>query len=82
MRLGTRWSIGRTVPVQLPDSMVLAIRTVENELHLMRTDTKDLRWTLTWVEDRPVIDLDDGTQIRHGRGDDSVTIERCYADFS
>jgi len=82
VRLGTRWGVGDTVPVRLPEQVVLAVRTVEDELNSAGIDTHDLRWTLTWLEDLPVVDLDEGTQIRCNRDDDSITIERGYADFS
>ncbi len=82
MKLGTRWRVGRNVPVHLPESIVLAIRTVENELDSVHADTNDLRWTLTWLEGQPIVDLDDGTQIRRNHDGDSVVIERGYADFS
>jgi hypothetical protein len=39
-----------------------AIRSVEAEL--AGVDTTNWRWTLTWLEGRPVVELDDGTTIR------------------
>jgi hypothetical protein len=30
----------------------------------MDTDTANWRWTLTWLEGKPVVELDDGTVIR------------------
>jgi hypothetical protein len=44
--------------------VVAAVRDVETEL--MDTDTAQWRWTLTWLEGRPVVELDDGTTIRLG----------------
>ncbi|QNO36742.1 hypothetical protein H4J02_09610 [Protaetiibacter sp. SSC-01] len=62
MQLGTRWSVGGEVPPRVPDAMVAAIREVESEL--ADVDTTQWRWTLTWLEGRPVAELDDGTRLR------------------
>ena len=40
--------------------MIAAIRDVEVGLG----ERLDWRWTLTWLEGRPVVELDDGTTIR------------------
>ncbi|MEP6480973.1 MAG: hypothetical protein ABJA94_03085 [Rhodoglobus sp.] len=61
MQLGTRWSVGERPPT-LPDAVGIAIRGVEDEL--VGVDTTGWRWTLTWLEGRPVVELDDGTTIR------------------
>jgi len=39
-----------------------AVASVESELD--GVDTSAWRWTLTWLEGRPVAELDDGTTIR------------------
>ena len=62
MQLGTRWNVGGPTPDRLPPSVVLAIRDVESQL--AEVDTSQWRWTLTWLEQRPVVELDDGTRIR------------------
>ena len=62
MQLGTRWSVGDTPPERLPEIMVAAVRTVEAEL--TELDTSSWRWTLTWLESRPIAELDDGTMLR------------------
>ncbi len=64
MQLGTRWSVGDMPPAQLPDEITDAIERVENDL--AGIDTSQWRWTLTWLERRPVVELDDGTVIRLG----------------
>jgi len=70
MQLGTRWSVGETPPEKLTDAVVLAIRDAEAQL--AEADTSQWRWTLTYLESRPVVQLDDGTTIRMGH-DGSVT---------
>lgn len=72
MQLGTRWSVGEEPPARLPDEVLVAIGSVEQDVaHL---DTSSWRWTLTWLEGRPVIELDDGTVIRTDH-DGAVSID-------
>ena len=73
MQLGTRWELGAEPPPRLPDAVVAAIAAVEIELAGL--DTTGWRWTLTWLEGRPVVELDDGTTIRYDSVTDSATIE-------
>jgi hypothetical protein len=63
MQLGTRWSVGAEPPARLPDAVSAAVREVESEL--AGIDTSQWRWTLTWLEGQPVVELDDGTTIRY-----------------
>jgi hypothetical protein len=60
MQLGTRWSVGAEPPRSLPEALVERIRAVEAALS---EESKELRWTLTWLEGRPVVELDDGTVV-------------------
>jgi hypothetical protein len=62
MQLGTRWNVGEEPPARLSPEFVAAVRAVEAEL--AGVDTSQWRWTLTWLEGRPVAELDDGTIIR------------------
>lgn len=62
MQLGTRWSVGAEPPARLTEGVIAAIRAVEAEVG----ERPDWRWTLTWLEGRPVVQLDDGTTIRMG----------------
>ena len=72
MQLGTRWAVGATPPDRLPDAMVAAIAGVESEIAAL--DTAQWRWTLTWLEGRPVVELDDGTTLRYDPQTDSVSV--------
>ncbi|RNE57199.1 hypothetical protein [Cryobacterium tepidiphilum] len=74
MQLGTRWPLGGDLPDGLPHVMELAVRAVEDELDAVGDDAQQWRWTLTWLEGKPVIELDDGTVIRYNAGEDSATI--------
>ncbi len=64
MQLGTRWAIGSPAPERLPEPMRAAVRTVEAELEDADQPTAGWGWTLTYLEGRPLVDLDDGTRIR------------------
>jgi len=72
MQLGTRWNVGGEPPARLPEPVVAAVAQVESELAGVSTD--GWRWTLTWLEGRPVVELDDGTVIRVDHAGD-VTVE-------
>lgn len=63
MQLGTRWSVGAEPPARLPETMVVAVREVEDELSQESVDTTGWGWTLTFLEGRPIVELDDGTSI-------------------
>jgi hypothetical protein len=71
MQLGTRWNVGAEPPARLEPEVRAAIARVEEEL--TGVDTSQWRWTLTWLEGRPVVDLDDGTSIRVS-ADGTVTV--------
>lgn len=74
MQLGTRWTVGDERPSRLPEVMVSAIADVESELdELEGVDTSGWRWTLTWLEGRPVVELDDGTALHYDPATDTVT---------
>jgi hypothetical protein len=53
--------------------VVEAVHEVEGELKGLKQDTSDWYWTLTYLENRPIVQLDDGTTIQEG-ADGSVSI--------
>ncbi|WP_022899651.1 hypothetical protein [Humibacter albus] len=76
MQLGTRWPVGGTAPERLPSVVVAAVNAVEDELEALDVDASTWRWTLTWLEGRPVVELDDGTVIRYHPGEDTATVSQ------
>lgn len=74
MQLGTRWPVGAEAPASLPAVVVAAVRAVEDELAADGVDASTWRWTLTWLERRPVVELDDGTIVRYNAAADTATI--------
>ncbi|MDM7886961.1 hypothetical protein QUG98_00700 [Curtobacterium sp. RHCJP20] len=63
MQLGTRWNVGGQPPERLPDAVVVAVRGVEEELATESVDASTWRWTLTYLEGKPIVELDDGTSV-------------------
>ena len=61
MQLGTRWELGAEPPPRLPAAMVAAVAAVEIEL--AGIDTTGWRWTLTWLEGRPIAEMDSGVIV-------------------
>lgn len=74
MQLGTRWAVGAEPPARLPPPIVAAIGSLEADLVGLGVDARAWRWTLTWLESLPVVQLDDGTTIRCEPGTDAVTV--------
>ena len=64
MQLGTRWPAHTPAPQSLDSAVKDAVAEVERELAALKQDTSSWYWTLTYLEKRPVVQLDDGTTIR------------------
>jgi len=80
VQLGARWAVGAPAPAGLPDAVTAAIDSVEEELRATGQDTAGWAWTLTWLERRPIVDLDDGTRIRLVPGEDAALITSVDLD--
>jgi hypothetical protein len=80
MQLGTRWSFGDEPPARLPAAMVAAIRDIESGVGVADADARRRRWTLTWLERRPHVELDDGPLLSLGADGDVVRIDDPDAD--
>jgi hypothetical protein len=61
MMVGSRFLVGADIPSSIPQVLHAEIREVENRL--TNDERATLRWTLTWLEGRPIVTLDNGTQI-------------------
>lgn len=64
MQLGTRWPVGAEPPTAVPDALRAQIAAVETLLsagQLAHQPTP--RWTLTWLEGRPIAELDTGVIV-------------------
>ncbi|MCW4459703.1 hypothetical protein [Microbacterium sp. MPKO10] len=76
MQLGTRWAVGSPSPKALPRVVGGAVHDVEAELQADDVDVTRWAWTLTWLEGRPVVELDDGTLITYNDAEDTATVRQ------
>ncbi|MEJ6555677.1 hypothetical protein PQI51_11675 [Microbacterium esteraromaticum] len=58
MQLGTRWEAGAEPPASVPAQLRPAIAEVDATLSGTRA-----HWTLTWLEGRPIAELDAGWEV-------------------
>lgn len=57
--LGTRWAFGAQPPARLSAEVAQAIAEAERDLRDSgRSDLDGAMWTLTWLEGRPIAELD------------------------
>lgn len=63
MMLGSRFSVGAPLPRGLSAELEADVRRVEATLS--EEERTHLRWTLTWLEGRPVLTLDNGLHLGH-----------------
>lgn len=61
MMVGSRFSVGSDIPRSIPASLHPEIRQIEEAL--TDDERKTLRWTLTWLEGRPIVTLDNGVEV-------------------
>ena len=61
MQLGGRFSVGQA-PASLPQALREQIADIEATMSA--DEVRTLRWTITWLEGRPVVELDDGPVLR------------------
>lgn len=70
MQLGTRWTAGERPPASVPTELHAAIAEVDAatlaDLAELPESERGFapRWTLTWLERRPIAELDTGVFVR------------------
>lgn len=62
MQLGTRWQAGENPPASVPTVLCPAIAEVEQTLRQAQGQCSG-HWTLTWLEGRPLAELDAGWEV-------------------
>lgn len=72
MQLGTRWTAGGEPPASVPPVLRAAIAEVERD---QPAGGPGARWTLTFLEGRPIADLDTGVTLSL-RADGTVAVRR------
>lgn len=68
MQLGTRWTSGDEPPRAVPEALARGIRQVDADV----TEETRPRWTLTWLEGKPIADLDTGVTVTLGADGEPV----------
>jgi hypothetical protein len=66
MQLGTRWAKGEEPPARLPEAMRAEIHAVEDAMPPDALGQPAPRWTLTWLEGRPVAEFETGVIVTLG----------------
>ncbi|MDY0909603.1 hypothetical protein [Microbacterium sp. CFBP9034] len=63
MQLGTRWTSGDDAPKAVPDALRRGIRSVDDAMPADELGQPRPRWTLTWLEGKPIAELDTGVIV-------------------
>lgn len=63
MQLGTRWGAGSEPPASVPPALRPAIAEVEAGALGTPSAESGGHWTLTWLEGRPIAELDSGWEV-------------------
>lgn len=63
MQLGTRWTAGAQPPASVPAELRETIAKVEEHLPSAVAGGAMPGWTLTWLEGRPIAELDTGVTV-------------------
>ncbi|MER7796015.1 hypothetical protein [Microbacterium sp. NPDC096154] len=67
MQLGTRWNAGSQPPASVPAELRETIAQVEQHLTAAAVQGGAMPgWTLTWLEGRPIAELDTGVTVSLG----------------
>lgn len=72
MQLGTRWTAGGEAPAALPESMRRQIAAVEAVIPSDQLGQPAPRWTLTWLEGKPIAELDTGVIVSMDENGEAV----------
>ena len=60
MQLGTRWTSGDEPPAAVPDALRRGVKSVDATIPVDQFGQPRPRWTLTWLEGKPIAELDTG----------------------
>jgi hypothetical protein len=63
MQLGTRWTSGDEPPTAVPPALRTGISAVDATIPADQFGQPRPRWTLTWLEGRPIAELDTGVIV-------------------
>ncbi|MFG6401583.1 MULTISPECIES: hypothetical protein [unclassified Microbacterium] len=82
MQLGTRWNAKTPPPATVPEALHAQIAAVEESLPEDQFGQPAPRWTLTWLERRPVAELDTGVIVTIDRNGEVVVTHDTDDEFS
>lgn len=74
MQVGTRWTSGDEPPQAVPAALRDGIQGVDALLPVGNLGQPRPRWTLTWLEGRPIAELDTGVIVE--LDDDGTAVVR------
>jgi hypothetical protein len=63
MQLGTRWTSGDEPPKAVPEALHREIASVDATIPADLYGQPRPRWTLTWLEGKPIAELDTGVIV-------------------
>jgi hypothetical protein len=63
MQLGTRWTSGDEPPRAVPEALRPGIRSVDDTIPADQLGQPRPHWTLTWLEGKPIAELDTGVIV-------------------
>ena len=72
MQLGTRWTSGDEPPKAVPAALRRGIEGVDAAIPGDDLGQPRPRWTLTWLEGRPIAELDTGVIVALDQNDEPV----------
>jgi hypothetical protein len=72
MQLGTRWTSGDEPPRSVPEALQRGILSVDRAMPADELGQPRPRWTLTWLEGRPIAELDTGIVVSLGADGEPV----------
>ena len=72
MQLGTRWTSGDEPPASVPPALAGGVRRVDDSLPADDLGQPRPRWTLTWLEGKPIAELDTGVIVALGANGEAV----------
>jgi len=82
MQLGTRWTAGGEPPASVPVTLRAQIAAVESVLPTDQLGQPAPRWTLTWLEGKPIAELDTGAIVSLDENGEAVVRRDAGDDFA
>lgn len=82
MQLGTRWTARTQPPAAVPPALHAQIAAVDASLPADQLGQPAPRWTLTFLEGRPVAELDTGVIVTIDRSGEVVVSHDDGEEFS